>query len=157
MGLLQRWATGFHDYRDPGRIEHTVEPLIPQRVFALALGYEDLHDHNALRRDPLLSRLTGKTEPGTAPRAGTSTLNRLELTRPQADVPAHRYQKILFDPESADQLLVQLFVESQATAPESLGLALDAADDPLPGKPEGRFFHGYSGHTLLLAAVCVLW
>jgi hypothetical protein len=143
-------ATCFHDYRDPGRIEHTVEQLIQQRVFALALGYEDLNDHAALRHDPLLSLLTGKTEPGTAPLAGKSTLNRLELTRPQADVPAHRYQKILFDPESADQLLVPLFVESQATAPESLVLDLDATDDPLHGKQEGRFFHGYYGHYCYL-------
>jgi hypothetical protein len=149
-GLLPRLAACFHDHRDPGRIEHTVEQLIRQRVFALALGYEDLNDHDALRYDPLLSLLAGKVEPGTAPLAGKSTLNRLELTRPQAEAPAHRYQKILFDPEAADQLLVQLFVESQATAPESLVLDLDATDDPLHGKQEGRFFHGYYGHYCYL-------
>ena len=149
-GLLPRLAACFHDYRDPARIEHTVEQLIRQRVFALALGYEDLNDHDTLRHDPLLSLLTGKEEPGTTPLAGKSTLNRLELTRPQAEAPAHRYQKILFDPESADQLLVQLFVESQTTAPESLVLDLDATDDPLHGKQEGRFFHGYYGHYCYL-------
>jgi hypothetical protein len=149
-GLLQRLATCFHDHRDPGRIEHTVEQLIQQRVFALALGYEDLNDHDTLRHDPLLSLLTGKAEPGATPLAGKSTLNRLELTRPQADIQAHRYQKILFDPESADQLLVQLFVESHATAPESLVLDLDATDDPLHGQQEGRFFHGYYGHYCYL-------
>jgi hypothetical protein len=149
-GILQRLAACFLDRRDPGRIEHTVAQLIQQRVFALALGYEDLNDHDALRHDPLLSLLTGKDEPGTAPLAGKSTLNRLELTRPQADAPAQRYQKILFDPEAADQLLVQLFVESQATAPESLVLDLDATDDPLHGKQEGRFFHGYYGHYCYL-------
>jgi hypothetical protein len=146
LGLLPRLAACFHDYRDPARIEHTVEELIRQRVFALALGYEDLQDHDSLRHDPLLSLRMGKAEPGTTPLAGKSTLNRLELTRPQAETPAHRYQKILFDPESADRLLVQLFVESQATAPESLVLDLDATDDPLHGKQEGRFFHGYYGH-----------
>src|SRR4051794_25523885 len=150
IGLLQRLAACFHDHRDPGRIAHTIEQLIRQRVFALALGYEDLNDHDALRHDPLLSLLTGKAEPGTTPLAGKSTLNRLELTRPQAEAPAHRYQKILFDPESADQLLVQLFVESHATAPESLVLDLDATDDPLHGKQEGRFFHGYYGHYCYL-------
>jgi hypothetical protein len=149
-GILQRLAACFLDQRDPGRIEHTVAQLIQQRVFALALGYEDLNDHDALRHDPLLSLLTGKDEPGTAPLASKSTLNRLELTRPQADAPAHRYQKILFDPESADQLLVQLFVESQTTVPESLVLDLDATDDPLHGKQEGRFFHGYYGHYCYL-------
>jgi hypothetical protein len=150
IGLLQRLALCFHDDRDPGRIEHTVEQLIRQRVFALALGYEDLHDHDDLRHDPLLALLTGKSEPGPTPLAGKSTLNRLELTRPQAEARDHRYQKILFDPESADRLLVQLFVESQATAPESLGLDLDATDDPLHGKQEGRFFHGYYGHYCYL-------
>jgi hypothetical protein len=150
IGLLQRLAACFHDDRNPGRIEHTVEQLIRQRVFALALGYEDLHDHDDLRHDPLLALLTGKTEPGTTPLAGKSTLNRLELTRPQAEARDHRYQKILFDPESADRLLVQLFVESQATAPESLVLDLDATDDPLHGKQEGRFFHGYYGHYCYL-------
>jgi Transposase DDE domain group 1 len=147
---LPRLAACFHDDRDPARIEHTVEQLIRQRVFALALGYEDLQDHDSLRHDPLLSLLTGKAEPGTTPLAGKSTLNRLELTRPQAEAPAHRYQKILFDPESADRLLVQLFVESQATAPESLVLDLEATDDPLHEKQEGRFFHGYYGHYCYL-------
>ncbi len=149
-GILQRLAACFLDRREPGRIEHTVAQLIQQRVFALALGYEDLNDHDALRQDPLLALLTGKAEPGTAPLAGKSTLNRLELTRPQADAPAHRYQKILFDPEAAAQLLVQLFVESHATAPESLVLDLDATDDPLHGRQEGRFFHGYYGHYCYL-------
>jgi hypothetical protein len=149
-GILQRLAACFLDGRDPGRIEHTVAQLIQQRVFALALGYEDLNDHDALRHDPLLSLLTGKAEPGTAPLAGKSTLNRLELTRPPLDAQAHRYQKILFDPESADQLLVQLFVESHARAPESLVLDLDATDDPLHGTQEGRFFHGYYGHYCYL-------
>jgi hypothetical protein len=146
IGLLPRLAACFDDHRDAGRIEHTVEQLIRQRVFALALGYEDLHAHDTLRHDSLLSLLTGKAEPGTTPLAGKSTLNRLELTRPQAEARDHRYQKILFDPESADQLLVQLFVESQTTVPESLVLDLDATDDPLHGKQEGRFFHGYYGH-----------
>jgi hypothetical protein len=116
----------------------------------LALGYEDLHDHDRLRFDPLLALLTGKREPMEESLASKSTLNRRELTRPSAETPAHRYQKILFDPAAADQLLLQLFVEAHRSPPEEIGLDLDATDDPLHGKQEGRFFHGYYGHDCYL-------
>lgn len=149
-GLLRRLATCFTDRRDPERIDHTLEQLIRQRVYALALGYEDLNDHDTLRFDPLLALLTGKRAPATEPLAGKSTLNRLELTRPLADSAAHRYKKILFDPESADQLLVELFVEAHAAPPAEIVLDLDATDDPLHGQQEGRFFHGYYGHYCYL-------
>ena len=102
--------------------------------------------HEKLRCDPLLAMLSGKTEPTQEPLAGKSTLNRLELTRPEADAAQQRYKKILFDPESADRLLVDLFVEAHAVPPTELILDLDATDDPLHGKQEGRFFHGYYGH-----------
>jgi hypothetical protein len=77
--------------------------------------------------------------------ASKSTLNRLELTRPSAETPAYRYKKILFDPAAADQLLLQLFVEAHPKPPQEIVLDLDATDDPLHGKQEGRFFHGYYG------------
>jgi hypothetical protein len=150
IDLLPRLAACFTDGRDPGRIEHTVEQLISQRVYALALGYEDLNDHDTLRFDPLLALLTGKREPDQESLASKSTLNRLELTRPSAEAPAHRYQKILFDPTAADQLLLQLFVEAHRSPPPEIVLDLDATDDPLHGQQEGRFFHGYYGHYCYL-------
>jgi Transposase DDE domain group 1 len=95
-GILHRFAACFTDQRDPLRIEHTVEQLIRQRIYALALGYEDLSDHDQLRRDPLLAVLAGKAEPTQELLAGKSTLNRLELTRPLADAGQQRYKRILF-------------------------------------------------------------
>jgi hypothetical protein len=148
--ILTRLASCFTDRRDPLRIEHSVEQLVKQRVYGLALGYEDLNDHDLLRRDPLLAVLAGKTEPAQEPLAGKSTLNRLELTLPLAPASQRRYKKILFDPESADQLLVDLFVQAQAKPPAEIILDLDATDDPLHGKQEGRFFHGYYGHYCYL-------
>jgi Transposase DDE domain group 1 len=148
--LLSRLAACFVDGREPGRIEHTVEQLLSQRLYALALGYEDLNDHDTLRLDPLLALLTGKREPGEESLASKSTLNRLELTLPSAETPAHRYKKILFDPASADQLLLQLFIEAHRSPPQEIILDLDATDDPLHGKQEGRFFHGYYGHYCYL-------
>src|SRR3954469_830926 len=150
IDLLPRLAACFSDGRDPGRIEHTVEQLLSQRLYALALGYEDLNDHDRLRFDPLLALLTAKREPEEEPLASKSTLNRLELTRPSAEAPAHRYQKILFNPAADDQLLLQLFVEAHRSPPQEIVLDLDATDDPLHGQQEGRFFHGYYGHYCYL-------
>lgn len=148
--ILGRFAACFTDGRDPRRVKHSVEQLVKQRVYGLALGYEDLNDHERLRHDPLLTLLSGKTEPTQEPLAGKSTLNRLELTLPEADVAPQRYKKILFDPESADRLLVDLFVEAHVIPPAEIILDLDATDDPLHGKQEGRFFHGYYGHYCYL-------
>jgi hypothetical protein len=148
--ILGRFATCFTDGRDPLRLTHSVEQLVKQRVYGLALGYEDLNDHEKLRRDPLLALLSGKTEPTQELLAGKSTLNRLELTLPEADIAQQRYKKILFDLESADRLLVDLFVEAHAIPPTEIILDLDATDDPLHGKQEGRFFHGYYGHYCYL-------
>ncbi|MDP6718860.1 MAG: IS1380 family transposase [Pirellulaceae bacterium] len=152
IGLLARAAECFVDYRDANLIEHTVEQLIRQRVFALALGYEDLNDHDELSRDPLLAAVVGKCEPtGQArrsrrdrgrPLAGKSTLNRLELTVEDADA-ASRYKKIVLDFDAMWSLLVDVFQEAYDTPPEQIIIDLDATDDPLYGKQEGRFFHGY--------------
>jgi Transposase DDE domain group 1 len=117
--ILGRFAACFADQRDSRRITHSVEQLIKQRVYGLALGYEDLNDHDKLRRDPLLALLSGKTEPTQEALASKSTLNRLELTLPEADVAQQRYKKILLDPESADRLLVDLFLEAYAVPPRS--------------------------------------
>jgi hypothetical protein len=138
IGLLRRFAGCFFDGRDPGRIRHSISEMIAQRVYGLALGYEDLNDHEHLRHDPLLGLLAGKRDLD-APLAGKSTLNRLELSRPEGS----RYHKIGHSPEKIDRLLVDLFLESHARAPRRIVLDLDATDIPLHGHQESRFFHGY--------------
>ncbi len=141
------------------RIEHSVAELVAQRIYGLALGYEDLNDHDQLRADPLLAVLSGKRDPEGKDRkqerdrgkalAGKSTLNRWELTRADANG-QERYAKIIMDPEAIDRLLVEVFLEAYATPPEEIVLDLDATDDPLYGRQEGRFFHGYYGHYCYL-------
>jgi len=137
INLLGRVAGCFTDGRDVERIEHTVEQMLSQRIYGLALGYEDLNDHEQLRRDPLLGLLSGRRELDE-PLAGKSTLNRLELIGRSA-----RYHKIGYSPEAIDQLLMDLFIESHATPPAEIVLDLDATDIPLYGHQPERFFHGY--------------
>jgi Transposase DDE domain group 1 len=142
LALTRRFAACFEDKRDPDRIEHSLETLLRQRVMGLAMGYEDLNDHDQLRHDPVLALLAEKLEAGRgtcAAAAGKSTLNRLELSAPQAT----RYHKIGHDGAAVERLFVDLFLESRETAPEEIVLDFDATDDPLHGGQEGRFFHGY--------------
>jgi hypothetical protein len=142
IDLVGRLAGCFRDARDPRYIEHSVSTLIGQRVYGIALGYEDLVDHDELRHDPLMAVLAGKLEAwreDCAPVAGKSTLNRLELSR---DTPT-KYHKIAQNPGAVERLLVDLFLEAHARAPKQIILDLDATDDPLHGEQEGRFFHGY--------------
>jgi hypothetical protein len=142
IGLIDRFAACFVDARCPALIEHAVKTLIGQRVFGLALGYEDLNDHDLLRHDPVLAVLAGKLEArreDCAPVAGKSTLNRLELSRPAPT----RYHKISHDPAAIEALFVDLFVDAHKAPPKQIILDLDATDDPLYGHQEGRFFHGY--------------
>jgi hypothetical protein len=139
LNLLPRLAECFLDARSPLLVDHTVEQLVSQRIYGLALGYEDLNDHEQLRQDPLLRVLAGKSDVEDSPLAGKSTLNRLELS----DGTPNRYKKITFWKNSIDELLVKVFVESYATAPEEIVLDVDATDLPLHGEQEGRFFHGY--------------
>ena len=148
IGLLRRVAGCFTDYRQPERIEHRLEEMLAQRIYGLALGYEDLNDHEQLRQDPLLGVLAGKRDL-SEPLAGKSTLNRLELT-PAGSPAAQRYNKIAYSPEAIDELLVTLFLESHRKAPRSIVLDLDATDTPLHGKQEARFFHGYYNHYCYL-------
>jgi hypothetical protein len=157
--ILKRLAGCFVDYRAPDQIEHTVESLIKQRVMGLALGYEDLNDHDVLRQDPLLALLSDVADPTGQDRrrhqdkgcalAGKSTLNRLELTQQDATA-ASRYKKIVAHPDAMDELLVDLFLEAYETAPAEIILDVDATDDPLHGHQEGRFFHGYYRHYCYL-------
>ena len=146
LDLVRRLAGCFRDARDPRLVEHSVATLIGQRVFGIALGYEDLNDHDELRHDPLMAVLAAKLEAcrsDCTPVAGKSTLNRLELSREIAT----RYHKISHDPAAIAVLFVDLFLEAHASAPKPIVLDLDATDDPLHGHQEGRFFHGdYDGY-----------
>jgi len=139
LNLLPRLAECFLDGRNPIFVEHSVEQLVSQRIYGLALGYEDLNDHEQLRQDPLLRVLAGKADVEDSPLAGKSTLNRLELS----DGTPNRYKKITFWKEAIDELLVKIFLESYTSAPEEIILDVDATDFPLHGQQEGRFFHGY--------------
>jgi hypothetical protein len=140
--LIERFAGCFTDYRDADLIEHTVPSLVGQRLFGLALGYEDLIDHDQLRHDPVMAVLGGKLaakRADCAPLAGKSTLNRLELSREEPT----RYHKISYDPAAIEGLFVDLFLDAHSAPPTQITLDLDATDDPLHGHQEGRFFHGY--------------
>ena len=148
IGLLRRVAGCFTDARQPERIEHELPEMLAQRIYGLALGYEDLNDHEQLRHDPLLAVLAGKRAI-EEPLAGKSTLNRLELT-PSGSPLTERYHKIGYSPAAIDQLLVNIFLEAHARAPKQIVLDLDATDTPLHGKQEDRFFHGYYGHYCYL-------
>ena len=142
LGLVRRIARCFRDARDPRLVEHSVATLIGQRVFGIALGYEDLNDHDELRHDPLMAVLAGKLEArreDCAPVAGKSTLNRLELSR---ETPT-KYRKIAHEPAAIEALFVDLLLEAHDRPPQQIILDLDATDDPLHGHQEGRFFHGY--------------
>jgi Transposase DDE domain group 1 len=143
IGLMGRFAQCFTDRRLPVLVEHQVTTLIGQRVFGIALGYEDLLDHDELRHDPTMAVLAGKLEAkraDCAPVAGKSTLNRLELSGP---LPT-KYHKVSYRAAEIEALFVSLFLEAHKNSrPQQIILDLDATDDPLHGHQEGRFFHGY--------------
>ena len=152
LGITRQLAACFTDHRAPERIEHSVLEMLRQRIYGIALGYEDLNDHDDLMRDPLFALALGKTDPeGKARRrkgdegkalASSSTLNRLELTPTDASAKS-RYKKVLYHPDRLEALLVDLFVDSFQKAPKEIILDFDATDDPIHGNQEGRFFHGY--------------
>jgi len=138
LNLLPRLAECFLDGRNQKQVEHSVEEMLAQRIYGLALGYEDVNDHEQLRTDPVFGILAGRAEL-EEPLAGKSTLNRMELGAGMHD----RYKKITFWKEAVDELLVQLFLEAHQNAPGEIILDVDTTDLPLHGKQEGRFFHGY--------------
>lgn len=148
--LSERVSACFRDGRKPWLIEHTVKTLVGQRVFAIALGYEDLNDHDQLRKDPLFAVLAGKLEAIRADCeavAGKSTLNRLEL-HPQAG--SSPYHKITLNEDAMQRLFVELFLDSHSQPPAQILLDLDATDAPVHGEQEDRFFHGYYDHYCYL-------
>jgi len=140
--LIERFAGCFTDHRVAELVVHEVASLVGQRVLGIALGYEDLIDHDQLRHDPVMAVLGGKVEAqraDCAPLAGKSTLNRLELSRPEPT----RYHKISHDAAAMEGLFVDLFLDAHAAPPPQITLDIDATDDPLHGHQEERFFHGY--------------
>ncbi|MEN7974092.1 MAG: IS1380 family transposase [Verrucomicrobiota bacterium] len=151
-GIIRRLSEYFIDQRDPEAIEHRVEELLAQRIYGIALGYEDLNDHDRLRQDHLLAILVGKSDPTGQNRvrrsdqgkalASSSTLNRLELT-PCTATRASRYKKIIARMGQIDRLMTDIFLTAHDTPPKQIWLDLDATDDPLHGSQEGRFFQGY--------------
>ncbi len=157
--IIEQFAYCFDDHRDPRRVEHSVRELLAQRVFGLALGYEDLNDHDELRYDPLLATAIGKSDPkGTrracerdkgAGLAGKSTLNRIELSKP-GEAASDRYRRIVLREEFVDRVFLDVFLQAFEKAPKQITLDLDATDDPVHGQQEGRFFHGYYGHYCYL-------
>jgi hypothetical protein len=138
LNLLSRLAACFLDGRNQEQVEHSILEMLSQRVYGLAMGYEDINDHEQLRKDPVFGILAGREEL-EKPLAGKSTLNRMEL----GDGTKDRYKKITFWKEAIDELLVKVFLESHPKAPEQIILDVDTTDLPLHGKQEGRFFHGY--------------
>ena len=159
IGLLDRLTDCFTDHRNPESVEHSVGTMVSQRVYALALGYEDLNDHDVLRADSTLALLVGKRDLTGAgrvrqrdrgcPLAGSSTLNRLELGTPDTAA-ADRYKRIAANGEAMDRLMVDVFLDSEPEPPKEIWLDLDATDDPVHGHQEGRFFHGYYRHYCYL-------
>jgi hypothetical protein len=157
--IIKQFAACFTDHRNPEKIEHPVEDLLAQRIYGLALGYEDLNDHDLIRKDPLLAAVVGKSDPSGEQRrreadrgsalAGKSTLNRLELRSGEAQKDG-RYKKIALDAGKVEEFFVKIFLQAHDRAPELLVFDLDATDDPLHGRQEGRFFHGYYGHYCYL-------
>ena len=149
LGLIDRFAQCFDDQRNPARIEHEITTLVGQRVYGIALGYEDLVDHDQLRHDPVLAALGGKLSARRstcAALAGKSTLNRLELSRSEPT----RYHKIGHDGAAIERLFVDLFMEAHAAAPAEIILDLDATDDAIHGEQEGRS----STVTMVATAIC---
>ncbi len=152
LRITHRIAHCFTDYRDPELIEHSLQALLRQRIYGIALGYEDLNDHNDLQRDCLLALALGKEDIEGEQRkresdkgkalASASTLNRIELT-PAGATENDRYKKVVYHSEKMESLLVDLFLDAYEPSCNDIILDFDATDDPIHGEQEGRFFHGY--------------
>ena len=161
MGLIERLAGCFSDYRLACLVEHKVTELLRQRIGALALGYEDLNDHDRLRLDPLHALIAGKADVLGEDRlsagdkgkalAAHSTLNRLELGALGGDA---RYKKIIARPEEIEALLIEEGVKAIPRKSREIILDFDATDDPLHGNQQGAFFHGYYRHYCYLPLYC---
>lgn len=157
--LTERLAECFVDHRNPGLIEHSVSELLAQRIYGLALGYEDLNDHELLSRDPLLATLVGKVDvdgrnrihhaAANQPLASPSTLGRLERTKKTANEKS-RYEKIVCDFDAIGRLFIEFFIESFDAPPDTVVVDLDPSDIPLHGNQEQHYYHGYYRHHCYL-------
>jgi hypothetical protein len=147
------YAACFEDNRNQEKIEFELETLLRQRIFGICLGYEDLNDHEELRKDPLFATMCGKDDPEGndrehdrdrgSPLAGKSTLNRIEYSTTDIGIPT-RYKKILYNEEAIDTFFIDKFIQGYGNkVPKWLTLDIDATDDPLHGNQQGKFFHGY--------------
>jgi len=147
-GIIKSFSNCFKDSRDQRYVEHPLEDLLAQRIYALCLGYEDVNDHDELRNDPCFAVAVGKNEIGPGDGkyvlAGKSTLNRLELVAKTEDS-TDRYHKIRYDKKAVDSFMVEMFLKSKEKAPKEIILDVDATDDLIHGAQEGKFFHGYYG------------
>lgn len=160
-GLCERLAECFSDRRDPELVEHELPVMLRQRILGLALGYEDINDHERLRFDPLLAMVCGQPDVLGAQRereadrgkalAGKSTLNRLELSAQQTD---GRYKKIAVHAEKIAALLLERGVQAIPRQSACIVVDFDATDDPVHGDQEGKFFHGYYGQYCYLPLYC---
>jgi len=162
--LFDRMAACFTDHRDPLRIKHQLPTLLSQRVCGIALGYEDINDHDSLRNDPAIKLLSSSCHTSKdktpAALAGKSTLNRLEHSR-EAGNP--RYHQMVPNLKKLSNLFTDIFLDSHDTPPKEITLDIDATDIKAHGHQENSFFHGYyeercflplyifCGHHLLLA------
>jgi len=154
IGLTRRVSACFSDHRRADQVIHALPTLIGQRIVAIALGYEDVNDHDTLRRDPVLALFSDQLEPkrkDCAPLAGKSTINRLEHAPHEV---GDRYHKIGHDAQALERVFADIFLHAHGAPPEEVVLDLDATDDPLHGDQEGRFFHGYSYEASLRQAGC---
>lgn len=145
IGLTARVARCVRDYRTAQSVVHRLETLLAQRIHAIALGHEDINDHDELRHDPVLALLSDTLEPKRGKRAtlaGKSTLQRLEQAAATGGA-ATRYHKFEIDKAGLAQVFLDLYVAAHKSAPKRIILDLDATDDPLHGHQEGRFYHGY--------------
>jgi hypothetical protein len=140
--ILRELARCFSDYRAATRTEHSIEQLLAQRIYGIALGYEDLNDHDELRKDPLLAVVVGSKDPLGGDRvrsrdagkalAGKSTLNRLELSGSES-AHADRYKRVAVNALEIDRFMVSVFIRSHKKAPKQIILDLDNTDDPVHG------------------------
>ena len=149
LGLTRRLAQCFHDLRNPDYVDHSVPELLDQRLYGLALGYEDLNDHERLRRDHLLAVACDKPDPLGLDRvhpehrgvalAGASTLNRLELSN-RKETSAH---KIPHDPAQIEACLLEMGARCLPKHAREVVLDLDAMGHRIHGMQEGRHYNAY--------------
>ena len=147
LGLTRRLAACFGDQRNQTFVEHSVPELLAQRLYGEALGYEDVNDHQQLRRDPLLAAACGKKDPLGEDRtfhpgpalAGPSTLNRLELSNAKKS----RCHKLPHDPKKIQALLAEMGARCLPKNAVEIVIDLDAMGHRLHGSQEGRHFNAY--------------